>query len=100
MKPWPDAHTVAFGITVPAPLGDELILDALYATGGTAVAVDDAEILADQREFGRTEGLWLCPEGAACLGAVRRLRAEGWLSASHDVVILNIGAGLKYPDVL
>ena len=38
-QPWPDAHTVAFGITVPAPLGDELILDALYATGGTAVAV-------------------------------------------------------------
>src|SRR5437868_2931060 len=75
VKPWPDAHTVAFGITVPAPLGDELILDALYATGGTAVAVDDADILADQRDFGRSEGLWLCPEGAACLGAVRRLCA-------------------------
>ena len=28
VQPWPDAQTVAFGITVPAPLGDELILDA------------------------------------------------------------------------
>src|SRR5260370_5618708 len=34
-QPWPDAATVAFGITVPKPLGDFLILQALYATGGT-----------------------------------------------------------------
>jgi threonine synthase len=100
VKPWPDAHTVAFGITVPNPLGDELILDALYATGGTAVAVDDADLLADQKEFGQREGLWLCPEGAACLTAVRRLRATGWLAPDTEVVILNTGAGLKYPDVL
>ena len=45
-QPWPDAQTVAFGITVPAPLGDELILHALFASGGTAIAVDDSEILA------------------------------------------------------
>ncbi|WP_173078703.1 threonine synthase [Phytohabitans rumicis] len=96
--PWPDAHTVAFGITVPAPLGDELILDALYATGGTAIAVDDAELLADLRDFGAREGMWLCPEGAACLTAARRLRATGWIGADDEVVILNTGTGLKYPD--
>jgi len=100
VKPWPDAHTVAFGITVPAPLGDELILDALYATGGTAVAVDDADILADLREFGRREGLWLCPEGAACLTGVRTLLDTGWLDPDAEIVILNTGGGLKYPDVL
>src|SRR5215470_14385629 len=53
---WPDPRTVAFGLTVPKPLGDFLILDALYATGGTAVAVDDAALLADQRELARREG--------------------------------------------
>src|ERR1700739_1167420 len=36
-EPWPDAKTVAFGITVPKALGDFLILEALYATGGSAV---------------------------------------------------------------
>ncbi|MDI1461192.1 threonine synthase [Catellatospora sp. KI3] len=100
VRQWPDARTVAFGITVPAPLGDELILDALADSGGTAIAVDDADILADLREFGRTEGLLLCPEGAACLTAARLLRERGWLSATDEVVVLNTGAGIKYPGTV
>src|SRR5262249_55033554 len=48
-EPWPEPQTVAFGITVPKALGDFLVLDALYATGGTAVAVDDDALLGDQR---------------------------------------------------
>jgi threonine synthase len=99
-RPWEGARTVAFGITVPAPLGDELILDAIRATGGTAIAVDDAEILADLRRFGADEGLLLCPEGAACLTAARLLHTSGWLSAEDEVVVLNTGAGLKYPDTV
>ncbi len=99
-QPWPDAKTIAFGITVPAPLGDELILNALFASGGTAIAVDDAEILDDLAEFGRREGLLLCPEGAACLTAARKLRAAGWLAADEEVVVLNTGSGLKYPGTI
>jgi len=95
--PWVGAKTIAFGITVPAPLGDELILDALYSSGGTAVAVDDDEILCDLRDFGAREGLMLCPEGAACLTAARKLRAAGWLTPHDEVVVLNTGSGLKYP---
>lgn len=89
---------MAFGITVPAPLGDELILAALADTGGTAVAVTDRELLADLRDFGGAEGLLLCPEGAACLTATRRLRGTGWIGAGEQVVVLNTGAGLKYPE--
>lgn len=96
-EPWLDASTIAFGITVPAPLGDELILAALAATGGTAVAVDDAEIIDDLHRYARAEGLLLCPEGAACLSAVRHLVASGWLSGDERVVVLNTGAGIKYP---
>ncbi len=99
-QPWPDAHTVAFGITVPAPLGDELILESLYASGGTAIAVDDADILADLAAFGRAEGLLLCPEGAACLTAARKLRASGWLAPAEEIVVLNTGSGLKYPGTI
>ncbi|MGB2567590.1 threonine synthase [Micromonospora citrea] len=98
--PWADARTVAFGITVPAPLGDELILDALRESSGTALAVDDAEILADLRDFAAREGLLLCPEGAACLTAARHLRAGGWIRAGERVVVLNTGAGLKYPETV
>ncbi|MGE5827308.1 MAG: threonine synthase [Micromonosporaceae bacterium] len=100
VTPWADASTIAFGINVPAPLGDELMLDALAASGGTAVAVDDAEILADLATFGRDEGLLLCPEGAAGLSALRHLLATGWLSGDEQVVVLNTGAGLKYPGTI
>jgi threonine synthase len=99
-EPWPDARTVAFGITVPKALGDFLILDAIYATGGTAVAVDDDALLADQREAARLEGTFICPEGAACFTAVRRLRQAGWLTDDDQVIVLNTGTGLKYPDTM
>jgi threonine synthase len=99
-EPWLDAKTVAFGITVPAPLGDELILTALADTKGTAVAVDDDEILAELRAYAKLEGLLLCPEGAACLAGLRHLRSDGWLGGTERVVFLNTGAGVKYPDTV
>jgi threonine synthase len=99
-EPWPDPHTVAFGITVAKALGDFLVLEAVYATGGTAIAVDDEALLADQREVARLEGSLICPEGAACVSAVRQLRESGWLSEADEVVVLNTGTGLKYPGTL
>ena len=99
-EPWPDAHTIAFGITVPKALGDFLVLDAVYETGGTAIAVDDEALLADQREVARLEGSFICPEGAACFTAVRQLRESGWLSEKDEVVVLNTGTGLKYPEII
>ncbi len=99
-EPWPDPSTVAFGITVPKALGDFLILEALYATGGTAVAVTDEALLADQGAVARLEGCFICPEGAACITAVRQLRESGWLSESDEVVVLNTGTGLIYPDIV
>jgi threonine synthase len=94
---WPDAKTVAFGVTVPRPLGDFLVLDAVYATGGTAIAISDEDILATEREAAELEGTFACPEGAACFAAARQLAQAGWLSPEHSVVALNTGTGLKYP---
>jgi threonine synthase len=99
-EPWPAPRTVAFGLTVPKALGDFLILQALYETGGTAVSVTDEALLADQRTVARLEGTLICPEGAACFAAVRQLRASGWLSEADQVVVLNTGTGLIYPHTL
>ena len=99
-EPWPDARTVAFGLTVPKALGDFLVLGALYATDGIAVAVDDEALLADQRQVARLEGAFICPEGAACITAVRQLRESGWLSGADEVVMLNTGAGLLSPPTI
>ncbi|GIH14222.1 threonine synthase [Rugosimonospora africana] len=99
-EPVQNASTVAFGITVPKALGDFLVLDAVRATGGTAVAVSDPALLAEQHTLAAQEGTFICPEGAACLAAVRQLRESGWLAERDRVLVLNTGAGLKYPDTV
>ncbi|MFI6344376.1 threonine synthase [Streptomyces sp. NPDC050560] len=99
-EPFPDAHTVAFGITVPKALGDFLVLKAVRETEGTAIAVSDAELLAEQRQLAHKEGAFVCPEGAACFAAARRLRESGWLREGESTVVLNTGAGIKYPETV
>jgi threonine synthase len=96
---WPDAHTIASGLRVPRAIGDFLILDALRASRGTAVAVDDDEIRSAIDLGGRLEGMFLCPEGAACVPALRRLANERWIEPHERVVLFNTGSGLKYLDV-
>jgi len=99
-EPFPDAHTVAFGINVANPLGATLMLDAIADTGGCAVAVTDEELLAALAETARLEGAFICPEGAAGVAAIRRLRAAGWIGDGEEVVLLNTGAGIKYPETV
>ncbi|HEX3787149.1 MAG TPA: threonine synthase [Pseudonocardiaceae bacterium] len=98
--PFENAHTVAFGITVPKALGDFLVLEAVRATEGTAIAVSDDALLTEQRRLAREEGLFICPEGAACMAAAMQLRESGWLGADDQVVVLNTGTGLKYPETV
>ncbi len=96
----PDSTTIAFGINVPKALGDFLVLDALRQTGGTAIAVDDADLLADLHLTARLEGMFLCPEGAATVTATRALVRTGWIAPDDEVVLLNTGAGVIYPDTV
>lgn len=95
-----DSHTIAFGINVPKAIGDFLVLEAVRATDGTAVAVPDTEILHEVHALAAQEGTFICPEGAACLAAAKQLREAGWISATDEVVVLNTGAGLKYPETV
>ena len=85
---------------MPKALGDFLVLEAIADTGGCAVAVDDETILAEQHHLAELEGAFICPEGAATFAAVRRLRESGWIRAGEQVVALNTGLGLKYPETV
>ena len=93
---FPNAATTASGLRVPRAIGDFLILDALRASGGTAVSVTDEELIAATREIGASEGLFCAPEGAACLPALRKLIAAGDVKENESVVLFNTGAGVKY----
>jgi threonine synthase len=97
---WLDPQTVADGLLVAKPFGDTLVMNAIYDTEGCAIAVDDDELLTDLALCGRLEGHFICPEGAATITAVRKLRESGWLSDNERVVILNTAAGIKYPHIV
>ena len=93
---FPDASTTASGLRVPRAIGDFLILDALRASKGTAVAVTDEELIAAAGEIGAAEGLFVAPEGGACLPALKSLLEGGDIRDGERVVVFNTGAGVKY----
>jgi threonine synthase len=92
------AHTLAAGLRVPKPLGDFLVLDAVRSSGGTAIAVSDEEMLDAGAELASNEGIFAAPEGAACVAALRKLLASGFLKPADRIVLYNTGSGLKYPE--
>lgn len=97
---WDGSETCAFGINVPKALGDFMVLEAMRATQGCAIDVTDEEILQARDELAALEGTFICPEGAATYAAAKKLRDRGWLAENEKVVLVNTGAGLKYPDTV
>ena len=93
-----NASTIASGLRVPKPLGDFLLLNTLRATGGTAIAIRDAEILATGRELAAAEGIFAAPEGAATVAAARHLAVRKWLAPDEKIVLFNTGTGYKYSE--
>lgn len=79
-------------------LGDRLALQAIRETGGDVAVVDDDDVYRAMRDLAGTEGVFVCPEGAATLAAARRLRDAGALGDDEKTVLLNTGSGLKYQE--
>jgi threonine synthase len=97
---WEGAHSIADGLRVPRAIADFLILRTLRDSGGTAIAVTDAQMVDDMLAFGRHEGISAAPEGAASLSALRQLVADGTIKRHESVVLFNTGGALKYLDLL
>ncbi len=95
---FPNAATVASGLRVPGPLGDQLILSMLRQTKGTALTVTDEEMLQAGRELAALEGIFAAPEGAATVIAARKLAASGWIKPEETVILFNTGTGYKYAE--
>lgn len=97
---WDDATTIAGGLRVPGPLADRLILQALYQSNGSAVAVPDSLIQAAMMQMSRSEGLLASPESAATLVAAEKLVNLGEIKADELVVLFSCGTMLKHIDLL
>jgi threonine synthase len=91
-----NARTVASGLRVPKAIGDFLILDAIRASGGTAVSATDDELIAAVAEIGGATGIFAAPEGAACLPALRKLIDQNLVHEGETVILFNTGSGGKY----
>jgi threonine synthase len=99
-EPVADPHTIASGLRVPAAVGDFMILDAIRASGGRAVAGREGRILEWMGRVARTEGIAICPETAVCFDCLEQLLAEGWIRPDERVVVFNTGAAQKYPEIV
>jgi len=95
---FPNAETIASGLRVPGPLGDQLILTMLRQTEGTAVAVTDDQMLHAGRELASREGILAAPEGSATVVGARLLAGSGWIKPHETVVLFNTGTGYKYSE--
>ena len=96
-EPWKGGHTSVPGMRVPFTIGDFLILKVLRESKGFGVAVPDAAVEPARAEMGATEGIHLCPEGAATFVAYKMALADGRVAKTDRVVLFNCATGLKYP---
>jgi threonine synthase len=95
---WINAQTLASGLRVPKSFADHLILQDIYDSEGTAVAVSDEAITESQKQLAEMEGIFAAPEGAATLAALKKLIKQGWIHPDERIVLFNTGSGLKYLD--
>jgi threonine synthase len=99
-EPFADARTNASGLRVPAAVGDFMILDAVRASGGTAVAGREERIPEWMRRVAAREGIAICPETAVCFDCLETLCQGGQVKPDEEVVVFNTGAAQKYPQAV
>ena len=62
--------------------------------------MSDDEIRDYMGRVARSEGMFICPEGAATAAALEKLLADGRLDPNERILLLNTGSGLKNLDLV
>ena len=99
-EPFANARTIASGLRVPAAVGDFMMLDAIRASGGCAIAGKEDRIVHWMRRAIGLEGISICPETAVCFDCLEQLRQAGKIGPDDEVVVFNTGAAQKYPEAV
>jgi len=96
-----EVRTIAHAISNPAPPAGNAVLRMIRDRKGLLLAVTDEEMLEAQRELAAAEGLFVQPESATTLAALKKLVAAGRIAGqSADAVLVLTGSGLKAPHLL
>lgn len=91
------AGTLAEGIAISAPPRGAQILEAIRATGGGIIAIDDDDTRDAQLELAAM-GYFVEPTAAITFAAYRRTRGVGAIGEGRTITVVPLcGAGLKTP---
>jgi threonine synthase len=91
-----DGETVFSNLRTADVLADRPVLRAIMESNGIALAAADDQILTCQKEMAASEGIFMAPQGAAGLVALKQLISDGRIHNDERVVMINAGSGLKY----
>lgn len=95
-KQYAGAPTIANGLAVPRPIGEQMMLRVIAQSGGTALGITDEEMIEGLRDLGKHEGIFAAPEGAALWVATQKLLKADMIGAEESILLLNTGNGQKY----
>jgi threonine synthase len=92
------APTVAEGIATSKPTRVAEVLRAVRRSGGSIVAVEEAEIVEALRGLAR-RGLYVEPTSAVAAAGLTRLIADGSIRPHERTVLVLTGSGLKASSI-
>lgn len=93
-------QTIATGLNVPGGVGHSKVLEIIDKSRGGAIAVDEGSIEQSLKKIYNDYQIWICPEGAATIGALESAIERNWIKTGDKVVAFNTGSFEKYlPNV-
>ena len=110
-----DLHAISSSLSASQalPTGNLLILivnklvlkakkriNILKQSNGTAIRINDQEMLEGVSLLSKEEGIFAAPEGGAVLIATKKLRDNGFIKDDDKVVVVNTGSAYKYLDAM
>lgn len=91
--------TVARSLAIGNPADGARAAAVIRATGGWAVAVSDADLVAGVRTLARSAGVFAESAGGVTVAGALALAAAGRFRADDEVVLCVTAHGLKTPDL-
>jgi threonine synthase len=99
-EPWETPDTICGELEIADPAGGAAAVEAVTESGGTAVGVEDEDILASAVAVAQNEVMEMGATGGAAPAGAWALAEAGFFDGDETVVLVNSDAGLKTPDVL
>ena len=95
VEPTLEGETVAGGIRISNPGRGDQVLQAIRASGGTAISVADETVLSNQKLLACKEGIFAEPTSCAALAGLAELVETKAIGSQESVLVPLTGSGLK-----